>query len=389
MKNFRILILLSLFIIAPFALNASNLLYGPWVHNISEHGFTVLWVTEKPSLDYVEIVPDDGSNFETKVRRRYYETKHGRRVIGRYHCVRIDSLSPGTRYYYRIVGKTITDDSNPYRPVFGCIRRITSGKRTPSVRTLNVSADTCRFSMLNDIHSNDARYTSLAAGIDTEKTDFILLNGDIVSYVQNIDTLVKHTIAPIAVQAEQLPIIYARGNHECRGRDFNKVYELFPTSTGQFWYTFRQGPAAFVVLDAGEDKPDNNHEYAGTADYDSYRRKQSEWLANAVKEPSFASAPIKICVIHVPTIKYKNSWYSQYWITEHWAPILEKAGIDLMLSGHHHKWICSEAGQDGKNYPVLVNRHNERMDVLITADGIDVKTYGVDGKIYNQWKLEK
>jgi hypothetical protein len=60
-----------------------------------------------------------------------------------------------------------------------------------------------------------------------------------------------------------------------------------------------------------------------------------------------------------------------------------------MLSGHHHKWICSETGQDGKNYPVLVNRHDERMDVLITAGGIDVKTYGVDGKIYNQWKLER
>lgn len=368
---------------------ATNLLYGPWVHNVDEHGFNVLWVTEKPSLDYVEIAPDDGTAFQAMPRQRYYEVKNGRRPARRYHCVRVDSLEPGTRYRFRIVGKELTDDSDPYRLVFGKLELISSGKRTCSVRTLDASADTCRFSMLNDIHFQDARFTALAKPIDPDKTDFLVLNGDIVSYSQQIDTFVKHTIMPIRRQAERIPLIFARGNHEGRGADFDKVYDLFPTPTGEFWYSFRQGPAAFIVLDGGEDKPDSSHEYAGMADYDSYRARETEWLLQAVKEPSFVNAPVKICLIHMPTVNYPDSWYSQIWITEHWAPILEQAGIDLMLSAHHHKWICSEAGKDGKGYPVLINSNLERMDVVITQAGIDVKTYDEAGKLSHKWNKKK
>ena len=385
MKSFRISLILALLSLTAATAGASNLLYGPWVHNVDEHGFTVLWVTAEPSLDYVEIAPDDGSAFEAKARPRYYQTCNGRRMMGRYHAVRIDSLAPGTSYRYRLVGKVVTDDSDPYRLVFGHLRKI-SGKRTCRVRTLDASADTCRFSQLNDIHFHDARFTALAKPIDLDKTDFLVLNGDIVSYAQHIDSVARHSIVPIAQQAERLPIIYARGNHEGRGTDFYKVYDLFPTPTGEFWYSFRQGPAAFIVLDGGEDKPDGSHEYAGTADYDAYRLRETEWLRQAVLEPSFVSAPVKICIIHMPTIALRDSWYSQLWITRTWGPILEKAGIDLMLSAHHHKWICSEAGQDGKGYPVLINSNTERMDVVVTKDGIDVKTYDTGGKLCHTWK---
>ena len=386
MRIIRTLILFCLLAVPAAAVHASNLLYGPWVHQVDEHGFTVLWVTEKSSLDYVEIAPDDGTPFEAKARQRYYQTSHGRRTAGRYHSVRIEGLEPGTRYRYRVVGQVIADDSNAYRISYEALRLISPKKRTLSVRTLDSSADTCRFSLLNDIHFKEKRYKTLASGLTQDNTDFIVLNGDIVSYAMNIDTVAKYSIRPITRQAELLPLVYVRGNHEGRGRDFDKVWPLFPTPTGEFWYSFRHGPAAFIVLDAGEDKPDSSHEYAGTADYDAYRARETEWLKEAVKDPSFTEAPVKICLIHVPTLNMKGSWYSQKWITENWAPVLEAAGIDLMLSGHHHKWMCSESGQDGKNYPVLVNSNTERMDVVVTRDGIEVKTYTEDGSLSHQWK---
>ena len=382
----RLLTVLCLMAATSAIAKAGNLLYGPWVHNVSETGFTVLWVTEKPSLDYIELAPDDGTAFEAKARTRYYETCNGRRVTGRYHSVRIESLEPGTSYRYRIIGKILTDDSDPYRLVFGQLVQISDRKRECRARTLNPKADSCRFSVFNDIHFNAARFTELAEPVKTEKTDFILLNGDIVSYSQRIDSVAKYSIAPIALQASQVPLVYVRGNHEGRGSEFYMVRNLFPTPTGEFWYSFRQGPAAFIVLDAGEDKPDGNHEYAGTADYDSYRASETEWLKGAVKDPSFTSAPVKICIIHVPTISNRKSWYSQRWITENWSPILEKAGIDLMISAHHHKWICSERGQDGKAYPVLVNSNMERMDVAVSAKDISVKTYDRTGALCHEWQ---
>lgn len=367
---------------------ASNLLYGPWVTNVTETGFTVLWVTEKPSLDYVEIAPADGSAFDGQTRKKFYQTSHGRRTAGTYHCVRIDSLKPGTEYRYRIVGKVVEDDSNIYRINYGLLREI-SAKRNHSVRTLDPSAEVCRFSMMNDIHGKDKVYAALAATMDLKMTDFLVLNGDMVSNAKQIDTVIKHMVEPIKKQAEQLPIFYARGNHEGRGADFDKLYDMFPTSTGQFYYTFRQGPAAFVVLDAGEDKPDSHHEYGGTADYDAYREAQTEWLLKAVKEESFASAPMKICIIHIPTLAFRSSWYAERYITEHWVPILEKAGLDLALCAHHHKWRVIGAGEHGKNYPLLVNGNDERMDVVVTATSIDVKTYATDGTLVHQWNKQK
>ena len=388
MKYIRVIILSVFMAMCSLPAAASNLLYGPWVTNVTETGFTVLWVTEKPSLDYVEIAPADGSSFDGRTREKFYQTSHGRRTAGTYHCVRIDSLKPGTEYRYRIVGKVVEDDSNIYRINYGLLREI-SAKRNHSVRTLDPSAEVCRFSMMNDIHGKDKVYAALAATMDPKKTDFLVLNGDMVSNAKQIDTVIKHMVEPIKKQAEQIPLFYARGNHEGRGADFDKLYDMFPTSTGQFYYTFRQGPAAFVVLDAGEDKPDSHHEYGGTADYDAYRRAQTEWLLNAVKEESFASAPMKICIIHIPTLAFRSSWYAERYITEHWVPILEKAGLDLALCAHHHKWRVIGAGEHGKNYPLLVNGNDERMDVVVTATSIDVKTYATDGTLVHQWNKNK
>lgn len=388
MKYIRTIAIVLLFSLYALPAAASNLLYGPWVCNVTENGFTVLWVTEKPSLDYVEIAPADGSSFDGLTREKYYQVSHGRRTAGTYHCVRIDSLKPGTEYRYRIVGKVVEDDSNIYRINYGLLRQITS-RRNHSVRTLDPTAEVCRFSMVNDIHGNDKTYAALASTMDPKNTDFLVLNGDMVSNARQIDTVIKHMVGPIKEKAEQIPLFYARGNHEGRGADFDKLYDMFPTSTGQFYYTFRQGPAAFVVLDAGEDKPDSHHEYGGTADYDSYRKVQTEWLLNAVKEEAFASAPMKICIIHVPTLAFRSSWYAERYITEHWVPVLEKAGLDLALCAHHHKWRVIGAGEHGKNYPLLVNSDKERMDVVVTKNSIDVKTYATDGTLVHQWNKQK
>ena len=388
MKYIRVIILSVFMAMCSLPAAASNLLYGPWVTNVTETGFTVLWVTEKPSLDYVEIAPADGSSFDGRTREKFYQTSHGRRTAGTYHCVRIDSLKPGTEYRYRIVGKVVEDDSNIYRINYGLLREI-SARRNHSVRTLDPSAEVCRFSMMNDIQGKDKVYAALAATMDPKKTDFLVLNGDMVSNAKQIDTVIKHMVEPIKKQAEQIPLFYARGNHEGRGADFDKLYDMFPTSTGQFYYTFRQGPAAFVVLDAGEDKPDSHHEYGGTADYDAYREAQTEWLLKAVKEESFASAPMKICIIHIPTLAFRSSWYAERYITEHWVPILEKAGLDLALCAHHHKWRVIGAGEHGKNYPLLINSDKERMDVVVTAKSVEVKTYSTDGKLVHEWNKQK
>ncbi|MBR3552871.1 MAG: metallophosphoesterase [Clostridia bacterium] len=76
----------------------------------------------------------------------------------------------------------------------------------------------------------------------------------------------------------ELPVLYVRGNHETRGAFAAKM----PSYIGyeQLYYTAQRGPYAFLVLDSGEDKPDNHIEYGGMAEYRTERTEMIDWLQN-------------------------------------------------------------------------------------------------------------
>lgn len=376
MKRIAILALLLLSVRSWAGTDPLKITYGPWVQNVTEDSFTVLWVTEEKTLSWLEVGKDNGTTWYQNDHESYFEIVTGRKVTGTFHSVTVTGLEKATAYQYRIVGKPIADDSNPYAIAYGATR---AGKGTHTVKTLDHSAKTCRFSMVNDMHFDDEKYAALMSGMDRTKTDFIVLNGDIVSFSNYQDTLIKHTFGPINDLAGDFPIIFARGNHETRGSEFHLLPKAFPTSTGEFYYTFRQGPVAFIVLDAGEDKPDSDPEYSDQAAFDQYRLQELEWLKKVVRDPEFKNAPKKVCIIHVPTFKGPDAWYSQNWIAENFTPVLNKAGIDLMLSAHHHRYILAKPGEHGNGFPIVVNSNDERLDFEANSDKITLKFYDIDG----------
>jgi len=387
----QVIILLTLAMSALLSVNASaqyerfSPQYGPWVQNVTETGFTVLFTTAQDCMVAVEVAPDDGSPFEVEPRERYYETVAGRRLCGKRHCITVTGLEPGTTYNYRFIGRVLVDGSNPYGLVYGIENTYNPSAK---VTTLASDATECRFSVLNDIHFNQELMKELSEPIDPHNCDFLCLNGDIVSYCNSLDTTLKYTFDPIKKLCSQIPVVYARGNHEGRGMEWHLLPWAFPTNTGEFYYTFRRGPVAFVVLDAGEDKPDSSVEYSGYAQFDQYRAAELEWLKAAVKDPEFASAPIKVCIIHVPAICRKNSWYSQRWINKNFVPVLNDAGIDVMISGHHHSHFVCPAGEFGNDFPIVVNSNDERLDFYGTQSGeFSIECYNAKGKQTHGYKF--
>lgn len=380
----RRLLILSLFFVFPLlaAAYGYDIKYGPWIQDVTEDGFTVLWTTQGKSLSWIEVAPDDGTPFESSARPRFYQTVAGKRYTGTFHAVRVTGLTAGESYRYRILGKEIQDDSNPYASIYG---KEATLKLVGKVRTVDYDAAVCRFSMVNDIHDKASLYRSLTDPLKDKELDFLLLNGDIVSYSSSIDTVIKHTFSPIAKLAASLPIVFARGNHESRGADSYLLPGLFRTPTGEFYYIFRQGPVAFVVLDGGEDKPDSSVEYSGLADYDSYREAELEWLKEAVKDPLFADAPVKVAICHIPALKDKGSWYCQSWLNENFVPVLNGAGVDLMLSGHHHRHIMTEAGQCGNSFPIISNDDTDRLDFEADSQTIKVTTFNTENSVTHSY----
>ena len=71
--------------------------HGPYVLNVTEDGFTVVWDAKADAIGWVELAPMDGSHFYSAERPRYYDSHLGLCRVGRMHRVRIEGLQPGTR----------------------------------------------------------------------------------------------------------------------------------------------------------------------------------------------------------------------------------------------------------------------------------------------------
>lgn len=155
---------------------------------------------------------------------------------------------------------------------------------------------------LSDVHGRRASGIKSGKFFD-ENLDILVLNGDISSTSQTA----KETMLPLDMAFEitkgEKPCIITRGNHDLRGAFAEKIHEFYPLDNGKFYYTVKLGPVCFLVLDCGEDKNDDNHEYAGTIAFHKYRKKETEFiksLCSSSEDCVFNGTKYKIVVSHIP-----------------------------------------------------------------------------------------
>ena len=370
------------------AVNNPDIKYGPWVQNLTETGFTVLWKSSEKNFVFVEVAPDDGTPFEICQRQRFYNVLHGRRLAGTFHSVKITGLEPGKAYRYRIYSQVVDNDDSAYGTDYGPLRKV-SVKKEDVIRTLDRNADTCRFFMMSDIHGKDDKFKALAKGVDKTKYDFFVMNGDMMSYINDADTMLRHVFHVVPKLTAGIPTVYTRGNHETRGRDAQYFAQFCPTPSGNPYFMFRQGPVAFLILDGGEDKPDSAPEYSGTVEYDTFREAELEWLKEVVKDPLFVEAPIKVAVMHIPALLFPDSWYAQVWLNKNFVPVLNEAGVDVMLSGHHHQHLNVKVGDCGNKFPIIAHDDTDRLEFEADANGWHIRTYDMEGKLTHSYDVAK
>jgi predicted phosphodiesterase len=374
------------FIVSMFSATAADIptpktKCGPWVVGVTDTEMTIVWISDIRSMGWVEVAPDDGTSFYATQRPRFYEDFLGRHLVTKVHHVRLTGLKPGTVYRYRIFQQGI--DDNHHNPIPGNITASNVYSRQPyAIRTLDSSKSECRFSMVNDIHGRDSILVALTKNTLKDKPDFMVFNGDMASYMGSIEDIERDFLKRSSeLWATDVPLVYVRGNHETRGPGFSEFLNLFPTKTNTPCFTFRHGPVAFVVLDSGEDKPDNDIEYGGTAAYDAYRAELAKWLSEAIESEEFKSAPVKIALLHIPFSK-GDGWYGNNELKRLFLPLLNKAGIDLMLSGHNHRYSLREPMScDGNEFPILVNAHNTALKANVDEKGFTIKVIDTSGAV--------
>lgn len=365
-----------------------KVLYGPYLQMMGENEVTVMWVTNKEAVSWVELAPDDGSHFYAEERPQFFQTNFGKKVIGKLHSIRLTGLQKGTSYRYRIYSKEVMEQT-PYYVQYGKVAASNVYTAKPyCFTTLDKAKEHISFKMINDIHGNNDVMAALLSDVKKEKDDFIFFNGDMVSNMVSEQQLFDGFMnQAVKIFATEMPFFFARGNHETRGMFSTEYIRYFPTSTGQPYYAFQEGPAFFIVLDGGEDKPDTDIEYWGLAAFDQYRENEINWLKEVVNSDAFKQSPFKIVVMHVPPVH--STWHGPLEVKKHFIPLLNKAGVDLMLCGHLHRYQFIPAGQEDCNFPILINSNKHVADVEVTTGKLQVVLKDTDQKVFKEFTFQR
>ncbi len=300
-------------------------------------------------------------------------------------------LPPGKEIAYRTVAHSVgwTRVRQFYHGQVAAGAPQTSETRT--FRTLDPGAAATRFAVWNDTHENAETLAALHARTAELSPDFLLWNGDQTNDLHFEGDMAAQLVAPAGLSLAGWPLAYVRGNHDVRGPAAKHLPRFTGTPGDRFHYAFRSGPVAALVMDTGEDKPDDSVYFGGMAAFQPMQRRQAEWLRQVAREPWFRSAPFKVMFCHIPLYSRRDifpqhrRWEHHTFCREQWEAALLDAGVKLIVSGHTHAQEWRPAG-DGQPIAQLIGgapqpRWATFIKGVATNDKLEVQMSRLDGEV--------
>ena len=359
--------------------------HGPYLQELSEHAVTFVFTTSDKGFSWVEVKPDGGE------AKRHYTVRNGLRdAYNTFNVIRVENLRPDTRYQYRLCSKQIAD-FQPYKVTFG--DSIVSPWRRFS--TPDPKATACSFIALSDMHQQPDKLGRLLNQAGVGSADMIFYVGDMMNYYDNEETPFRSFIdKSVELFASEKPFVLVRGNHETRGNMAREYARYVPKSSGKYYGAYRVGDIMFVVLDCGEDKPDDFWVYAGLTDFDGYRTEQAAWFGKLIRSKAYKSAKWRIVMNHFPPLSHMEGDNPERHgiqdITDKFLPLYNQAKIDLMISGHTHAYeFMSPDKYDRLTFPVIVNSTESVARIDIDGRTLKAKVTDTGGNTLKEFTISK
>ena len=359
--------------------------HGPYLQELSEHAVTFVFTTSDNGFSWVEVKPDGGE------AERHYTVRNGLRdAYNTFNVIRVENLRPDTRYQYRLCSKQIAD-FQPYKVTFG--DSIVSPWRRFS--TPDPKATACSFIALRDMHQQPDKLGRLLNQAGVGSADMIFYVGDMMNYYDNEETPFRSFIdKSVELFASEKPFVLVRGNHETRGNMAREYARYVPKSSGKYYGAYRVGDIMFIVLDCGEDKPDDFWVYAGLTDFDGYRTEQAAWFGELIRSKAYKSAKWRIVMNHFPPLSHMESDNPERHgiqdITDKFLPLYNQAKIDLMISGHTHAYeFMSPDKYDRLTFPVIVNSTESVARIDIDGRTLKAKVTDTGGNTLKEFTISK
>ncbi len=376
---------LLLFSLSLSAQPAFKITHGPYLQALHDTGVTIVWTTDSAAISWVELAPNDSTHFYQTERPKFFASSHGFKDVSKIHKVTLRGLTPGTTYRYRVYSQQVLKHFGT-NVQYGTVVATQVYRQQPlRFTTSQPGQKEVTFGVINDIHGRNDVMEKLLGNLDMKSTDLVFFNGDMANDLRSESQLFQDYMdTGVKAFASEVPMYYARGNHETRGPFASPFATYFPTTSGHLYYLFRRGPICFVVLDSGEDKPDSDIEYSGIVNMDYYRSEQAEWLKQALQQPEYKSAPYKVVICHMPPF---GGWHGEKDIAEKFIPLLNEAGAQIMLSGHLHRHVKAPAVAANHHFPVLVNSNNNMIKAKADSQRLLIEVRDQQGKVVDSIEL--
>lgn len=327
----------------------SKFTYEPVVYAV-EDTYQIVFSTNHPATAWVEI---DGKS--------YYDLFAG-------------SMKSNDTVHKITVPQHILDDAKEYsihaekmiyRGPFGGFKGKEISKEY-NFRPVD-SSDGLVYYTMTDVHH--AEKGAVSAANSVQNLDFLVILGDSVGMVEYEKNVQFSNLLAHEVTKGEIPVVYARGNHEIKGKYAESLYKYVGSKNEEFYYWFTLSDVFGINLDLGEDHDDGWWEYYGTDQFDLYREEQTEFLKELVNTKPYEDYNYTLVTCHIP-IQFVNSRKDHVNVKAEWTELLNQINPDLAVYGHQHDLYPFLEGQD--------TMYNEKGKLIYNSQfkGGEGKTYG-------------
>ena len=167
----------------------------------------------------------------------------------------------------------------------------------------------------------------------------------------------------------QIPVVYARGNHEIKGAYAELLHKYVGSKDESFYYWFTLSDVFGITLDLGEDHDEGWWEYYGTDRFALYHQEQTQFLRELAEAKPYEVYNYTLVACHIP-IQFVNSRKDHVEVKAEWTELLNQIQPDLAVYGHQHDLYPFLDGQE--------TMYNDDGKLIYNSlfKGVAGKTYG-------------